>query len=406
MDDRYRLVLSSKYADIIRNDARLSLSKNMQDVGLKKIDIPAERAHSLVVDVSRRCPRFRIFALCCRREDYTCHDKSGDFALLGLAPHSPHSNHNNHAQLTRVVSLTLVDNLDDFIEPHSTEAAFALEGVWNANLGTSSTLLLEKILISIESHELPLKDFTHRVVAQVLCRAFLNDDMCRDPEWINLSTDCVDELFMAARELRFFPKAVRHTASKFIPRCRKTRGQILKAQKMIEGLLAKQKGQAKKPDNKTSAPTCFEWLTNRAQGSPEVVTALFLGLCIVSYDTITEQLSLALCNMSQHPQLIDDLRDEIKQVERDGLNKQSIQNMSLMDSVLKETQRLGPPSCGNYSLSCHLCEIDANDVMTPSDNESNCQGDSYPPRWTYNTKRHIFDGFSSPHAGLLSLVRG
>jgi len=58
-------------------------------------------------------------------------------------------------------------------------------------------------------------------------------------------------------------------------------------------------------------------------------------------------------NLTQRPELIEDLRNEVQQAirEHDGVGRESIEAMTKLDSFIKETMRLDPVSPGKSNLA-------------------------------------------------------
>lgn len=67
--------------------------------------------------------------------------------------------------------------------------------------------------------------------------------------------------------------------------------------------------------------------------------------------TTSELLKQALINVCAHTDLVEPLRDEINvSVRANGWTTAGLFNMSLLDSVIKETQRLNPLAQGMLQL--------------------------------------------------------
>ena len=72
-----------------------------------------------------------------------------------------------------------------------------------------------------------------------------------------------------------------------------------------------------------------------------------LGLALAAIHTTTELVTHTMYNLIEHPEYIDCLRQEIRKVVGEGgWKKSSLYSLKLMDSVLKETQRLHMPDFG------------------------------------------------------------
>ena len=95
-----------------------------------------------------------------------------------------------------------------------------------------------------------------------------------------------------------------------------------------------------------------------ANGKPVDYVAAQLSLTVASIHATTEALTVALLDLVTYPETISLLRQEVIQVlSAGGWSKQALYNMKLMDSFLKESQRLHPVSASDsrkYTATC-LC---------------------------------------------------
>jgi cytochrome P450 len=74
-----------------------------------------------------------------------------------------------------------------------------------------------------------------------------------------------------------------------------------------------------------------------------------LGYAMGALHTSTELLKQTLLDIYSHPELIQPIREEVKKaVEEGGWSKEGVFKMQLLDSVVKESQRLKPGSLGEW----------------------------------------------------------
>ena len=68
-----------------------------------------------------------------------------------------------------------------------------------------------------------------------------------------------------------------------------------------------------------------------------------LILAQAAIETTTDLLTQVILDLAQHPELIGTLREEVAgSIQEGGWRKSSLYDMKLLDSVLKESQRLKP----------------------------------------------------------------
>ena len=192
-----------------------------------------------------------------------------------------------------------------------------------------------------------------QIVAQMVSRGFLGDaDLVRNPTWLGFIYHFLEELFLAAHILLQWPVFMRRLVSWFIPSYRKTRIQIQEATQYLQPLL----DEANSPDSDTKSasqkdddsPTnALRWLRDASKGREYDYTTLLVTLLLASLDTSTDLLTKVVCDLSDNPEVVHDLRKEIIEVVgKEGLTRSSIPKLYLLDSAMKETQRLRPLGYG------------------------------------------------------------
>lgn len=96
----------------------------------------------------------------------------------------------------------------------------------------------------------------------------------------------------------------------------------------------------------------FEQLSN-TMGLPVNVSHGQMALSLAAIHTTSNLLTNVMYDLAAHPEYMQPLRDEIRAVvAEDGtLKKTSLLKLKLMDSVMKETQRMSPVSMSEYNLN-------------------------------------------------------
>lgn len=191
------------------------------------------------------------------------------------------------------------------------------------------------------------------MVAQLSSRVFLDEEICRDEEWLNVSVNFTIDAFIAARILRLWPSILRHVVHWFLPWSRRMRKHIQNSNRIVQGEVHQREliRKGKLPDtNPGRQPDSLDWFQEVAAGRPCDMILSQLRLSVASIHTTSNLLTNVVYDLAAYPEHIQPLRDEIKAVvEEDGmLKKAGLAKMKLMDSVLKETQRLHPTSMGEY----------------------------------------------------------
>ncbi|KAJ3940979.1 uncharacterized protein N0V96_008854 [Colletotrichum fioriniae] len=153
--------------------------------------------------------------------------------------------------------------------------------------------------------------------------------------------------FSAAEILRQYPSYLRHIACYFIPQCRLLKEQVAEARRVLNPVLEKREWEKKmalsEGRTEPSYKDAIQWVMEESQGSPFDPVGAQLGLSIVAIHTTTDLATETMLRLMVRPKLMEDVRAEIVAVLRkEGWTKSALFNMKLLDSVIKEAQRLKP----------------------------------------------------------------
>lgn len=207
-----------------------------------------------------------------------------------------------------------------------------------------------------EWHAVPIKATILEIVARLSSRVFLGPELCRNKDWLRITIDYTVNIFMAAAAVKRYPKFMHRIVHWILPETRKIRAQSLEARRIIQPVIdqrlremALAKAQIKEEGNEATDPSrkyadAVQWMEDAAMGKPYDAAVIQLGLSLAAIHTTTDMLSQVLYDICPQPDLIKDLREEIVAVlQKEGWKRTALYKLKLMDSVLKETQRLKPP---------------------------------------------------------------
>ncbi|WQF89951.1 Putative cytochrome P450 [Colletotrichum destructivum] len=224
----------------------------------------------------------------------------------------------------------------------------------------TSLALKEQLGVPTDWQEAAFKPIGQNLVARLSARLFVGTQLCRNKEWLKVSTAYAVDGFVAAYALRGWHPLVRWPVSWFLPECRRLRKTVSDARRILEPVI---KGHSKHDRQHASGESCksspradtIDWLLEAFDkaGITERwnVADAQLGLSIVAIHTTTELLTGALFDIvAAGPHLVDELREEIVRVlgpetvaQSQGntvFSKTSLYEMKLLDSTLKESQRM------------------------------------------------------------------
>ncbi|KAI3328518.1 cytochrome P450 [Ustulina deusta] len=234
--------------------------------------------------------------------------------------------------LLKVTRNQLTKYLTKVTRPVSLEASFALHNL----LGESP-----------EWKEVNVMHTSVKYVSSLSSRIFLGDELCRNKLWLDTTSQYAINSMHAVKRLRLYPKFSRRFVHWFLPECRLIRRLLNEARVIIQEVLDRRRAEkiaaAKEGRPIPRSNDAIEWAEEESKNDPYDPAVYQIGLSMAAIHTTSDLLNQTLHNLVQRPELINDLREEMIEVlQNEGLTKTALFNLKLMDSVLKETQRLKP----------------------------------------------------------------
>jgi cytochrome P450 monooxygenase-2 len=126
-----------------------------------------------------------------------------------------------------------------------------------------------------------------------------------------------------------------------------------KAKEIITPVIEERRKAREESAARGEPPTFYndaiEWLEEESKGVSYDAAVTQLSLSMAAIHTTSDLLTETLLRLARRPGLVEELRKEITDVlQAEGWKKTSLYNMKLLDSVIKESQRLRPISMGKY----------------------------------------------------------
>ncbi|XRM46627.1 hypothetical protein ABZX51_009656 [Aspergillus tubingensis] len=231
----------------------------------------------------------------------------------------------NHHILLDVINQKITRNLKQYTIPLAKETALTLEEHFGQPTEWKSYCF---------ASEVPY------IVARLSTLVFLGEEVCRNAEWLDISVNYTLDIFGAINALRKWPPILRPVIHWFLAPARKLRQRVQVARRIIQ-----QEMERRQEEPKAREPDALDWLHEVAAGRPLDVTTAQIGLTLVTIHTTSNLLTNVIYDLAANPEYIPFLREEIQSVlEADGtFHKTSLTKLKLLDSVVKESQRLNPP---------------------------------------------------------------
>jgi len=206
-----------------------------------------------------------------------------------------------------------------------------------------------------EWKEACVADNTLQLIARISSRIFLGEELCRNEVWLRIAQEYTVEMFKAAIQMTVFPSGLKFFLPWVLKECKTVLQIQNKARAIITPIIenrrqikaeAKRKGESIPVFNDS-----LEWAETECQGTPYNPQDFQLLLTFAAIHTTSSLLGQTILRLANEPHLIPVLREEIISVlQANGLNKNGLYNLKLMDSAIKETQRVTPDTICRFPI--------------------------------------------------------
>lgn len=244
-----------------------------------------------------------------------------------------------------------------------------------AALSAECAAALEDLVGSgVEWHDIVVRsEFSLTMVARLSTLVFMGPESCYDREWIDIVIGYTINFMLANMALRAYPRWLRPLVNYVDPQCRLLRAQERRAQQIIEEKLAARRAFRKQEPSLGSGSeaepsNALDWFESQHQklGGEYNPALTQLMLSFAAIHTTADLLTQVILDLAVHQDLIEPLRREIiEALDGKPIDKTATQKMKLLDSVMKETQRMKPMQISEKSRM-RLSRIDGETTPTRS----------------------------------------
>lgn len=211
-----------------------------------------------------------------------------------------------------------------------------------------------------EWHEINLAESLKDIVTRVSLRVFLGPELCLNDEWIRISRLYQKQSLQSLKYLRSLPRILRPFVVKFGSSFRELRSILGQTRELTDKVLREREA-TKQTRPGTAYIDALEWGEQLARKRRIASDAAVwqLALSTAALHTSSDLMGQAVLDLCVNRDLIQPLRDEIhrtmgadlKRAGEGGWTKASMQDLKLVDSVLKESQRMKPVSMSEFGSS-------------------------------------------------------
>ncbi|OHW97458.1 cytochrome p450 [Colletotrichum incanum] len=236
------------------------------------------------------------------------------------------------AVLKYVIRTRLTQFLSKLTAPVSDETTLALTDTFGEDKEWQTIVIKEDML---------------KVVARVSTRVFGGEKLCRNQDWLKITSEYARTSFLASELLRIFPKSLRSFVHQINPLSRKLQAQVKEAREIINPIVAERRKEKKaaldRGEEEPEYNDCLEWCEESSDDANSDPAMMQLGLSFAALHTTSDLITQIMLDLAKYPDYFEPLRKEITDVIRtDGWSRMGLYKMRLLDSFCKETQRLHP----------------------------------------------------------------
>jgi cytochrome P450 len=187
---------------------------------------------------------------------------------------------------------------------------------------------------------------TTGIIARVASSVFVGPEMCDDAEWLELIQGYVMSYFTVVAEMHAYPRWMRPIVHWFLPHASNCRHIVTRVRAIMNQVVGKRQQEATRARQEgRPAPEYNDAIAWAQAASGQVdMGDLQLSLAMAALLTTSEMFRAVLVDLARQPELIEPLRKEVvEQISIHGVSIAAVNNMVLLDSFMKESQRLSSP---------------------------------------------------------------
>lgn len=197
-----------------------------------------------------------------------------------------------------------------------------------------------------------------RTISQIFGRLVVTPAISRTEDWITSSVTFTSDIFSGGARLKKWNPLLRPIASKFLPEMCRINSHYASARRLLAPVL-KERAEAAKKEGYQKPNDFMQWQQDRQRSKGETTldfeeqSKVHLQLSLAAIHITGMATTRTVYDLAARPEYLEPLRNEVNKVlaEDDGvLTKNGITKLKLMDSIMKESQRMNPVAVGEIIL--------------------------------------------------------
>ncbi|KAK1983700.1 cytochrome P450 [Colletotrichum cereale] len=190
-------------------------------------------------------------------------------------------------------------------------------------------------------HQINPREDIVRIISRLSTRVFMGEELCRNEDCVRATGNYTTAAVYAGAELNQYPRWARPFIHWFFPSCWGVRSLLAKCRKTLKPHLERRNALVR-GDTSVAFDDSIQWYEQECKDKFDPATEQ-ISMSLVAIHTTSDLLQQTMLDLTCNPELFGPLREELVRVLRsEGLNKTALYNLKLMDSVIKESQRLKP----------------------------------------------------------------
>ncbi|RYP10388.1 hypothetical protein DL764_000722 [Monosporascus ibericus] len=195
--------------------------------------------------------------------------------------------------------------------------------------------------------------------------------VCRNEEWLHTSIHYTVNVFTTVMTLRMFPSFLHTLIAPLLPSYWRIHANLKTAKRIISPIVrqrradaaAAQQGDSDYEENSDLLQMMMD-TAKPHEGHPDKLAHRQLLLTLASIHTTTMATAHAIYDLCAHPQYFEPLREEASDmVAQEGWVKPTLNKLRNLDSFIKESQRMNPPSLLAFNRLVQKAPLKLSDGM-------------------------------------------